>query len=238
MNAKEWPRFVPLFSLLCILHATLSGCGSGSAGSTASIPLTPVEAPAITLQPADQSVPMGLSANFTVTATGASLQYQWAKNGAAIAGATSGNYATPATAFADSGATFTVSVSNSGGKVTSNAASLTVTARAPMAGDLRFQQVDAPSTVNGWGNVGTALSTAILGRMAQTFYPEYRHILLCRFVRRLRADADHRRHGLCVVLFPNFRSRRHHPLHRSRQAMAAVFTTTSKLICRMRRGPR
>jgi hypothetical protein len=130
-----------------------------------------VEAPAITLQPADQSVPMGLSANFTVTATGASLQYQWAKNGAAIAGATSGNYATPATAFADSGATFTVSVSNSGGTVTSNAASLTVTARAPMAGDLRFQQVDAPSTVNGWGNVGTALSTGILGRMAETFYP-------------------------------------------------------------------
>ena len=40
-----------------------------------------------------------------------------------------------------------------------------------MAGDLRFQQVDAPSTVNGWGNVGTPLSTDISGRMGQTFYP-------------------------------------------------------------------
>ncbi len=170
MNAKEWPRFVPLFSLLCILDATLDGCGSGSAGSSASIPATPVAAPAITMQPADQSVPMGLSANFAVTATGSSLQYQWAKNGTAITGATSSSYATPATAFADTGATFTVSVSNSGGGVTSNAASLTVTARAPMGGDLRFRQVDAASTVNGWGNVGTPLSTDILGRMIQTFY--------------------------------------------------------------------
>jgi hypothetical protein len=171
MNAKEWPRFVLLFSLLCILDATLNGCGSGSAGSTASIPATPVEAPAITVQPADQSVPMGLSANFAVTATGSSLKYQWAKNGAAIAGATAGSYATPATAFADTGASFTVSVSNSGGRVTSNAAALTVTARAPLPGDLRFRQVDAASTVNGWGNVGTPLSTDISGRMGQTFYP-------------------------------------------------------------------
>jgi hypothetical protein len=171
MNAKDRLKFIPLFSLLCILDAPLSGCSSGAAGSTASPPAVPVKAPAITMQPADQSVPMGLSANFAVTATGASLQYQWSKNGAAITGATGSSYLTPATAFADTGASFTVSVSNSGGAVTSNAASLTVTARAPMPGDLRFQQVDAPSTVNGWGNVGTPLSTNILGRMAETFYP-------------------------------------------------------------------
>jgi hypothetical protein len=43
-----------------------------------------------------------------------------------------------------------------------------VTARAPRQGDLRFQQVDADSTVNGYGKfVGT--STAIDGRMAQSF---------------------------------------------------------------------
>jgi hypothetical protein len=78
-------------------------------------------------------------------AAGSSQQYQWAKNGAAIAGATGSTYVTPATAFADTGSSFTVTVSNSAGSVTSNAASLTVTARAPMADDLRFQQVDAPS---------------------------------------------------------------------------------------------
>jgi hypothetical protein len=114
---------------------------------------------------------MGLSATFAVTATGSSLQYQWAKNGAAIAGATSSSYTTPATTFADSGANYTVTVNNSVATVTSNAASLTVTARAPMAGDLRFQQVDAPSTVNGWGTAGVGTSTFLLGRSASDFFP-------------------------------------------------------------------
>jgi hypothetical protein len=114
---------------------------------------------------------MGLSATFAVTATGSSLQYQWAKNGTAIAGATSSSYTTPATTFADTGSTYTVTVSNSDGADTSNVALLTVTARAPMAGDLRFQQVDAPATVNGWGTVGAGISTALLGRYAQDFVP-------------------------------------------------------------------
>lgn len=148
----------------------LSGCNSG-AGSTATAPGTPVIAAAISDQPVDQSVPMGLSATFAVTATGSLLQYQWTKNGAVIVGATSSSYTTPATAFLDTGASFTVAVSNPAGTISSNAASLTVTARAPMAGDLRFQQVDAPSTVNGWGNSGVGLSTFLLGRSAQDFFP-------------------------------------------------------------------
>jgi hypothetical protein len=114
---------------------------------------------------------MGLIATYAVTATGSSPQYQWARDGTAIAGATGSSYTTPPTAFADSGATFAVTVSNSAGMVTSNAASLTVTARAPSAGDLRFQQVDAPATVNGWGTAGAGLSTNLLGRYAETFSP-------------------------------------------------------------------
>jgi hypothetical protein len=62
-------------------------------------------------------------------------------------------------------------VTNSAGTVTSSAASLTVTARAPMPGDLRFQQVDAPSTVNGWGDAGVGLSTFLLPRSAEDFSP-------------------------------------------------------------------
>jgi len=134
-------------------------------------PAVAVIAPAINAQPVDQSVPMGLSATYSVTATGSSLQYQWAKDGAAIAGATSSAYTTPATAFSDTGTSFTVAVSNSGGTISSDAASLTVTARAPMAGDLRFQQVDAASTVNGWGNAGVGLSTNIDGRGAFFYSP-------------------------------------------------------------------
>jgi hypothetical protein len=145
-----------------------SGCSSGS-GGPASAPVAQVIAAAISDQPVDQSIPMGLSATFSVTATGSSLQYQWARNGAAIVGATGSSYTTPPTAFADTGASFAVTVSNSLGMTTSNAASLTVTARAPMAGDLRFQQVDSPSTVNGWGTAGSGISTFLLARSAQDF---------------------------------------------------------------------
>jgi hypothetical protein len=89
-----------------------------------------------------------------------------------IPGATSSMYVTPATAFADTGTSFTVTVSNSAGSITSQAASLTVTARAPMAGDLRFLQVDAPSTVNGWANTGGGgVSTDLLPRTASTYAP-------------------------------------------------------------------
>lgn len=165
------PRLVPA-AIVVIWCTTVGapGCSSDS-GGTSSAPGAPVIAAAIVDQPVAQSIPMGLSATFAVTATGSSLQYQWAKNGAAIAGATSSSYTTLATTFADAGSNYTVAVNNSDGTVTSKAASLTVTARAPMAGDLRFQQVDAPSTVNGWGTAGVAISTILLGREAQDFFP-------------------------------------------------------------------
>src|SRR5215472_1031262 len=93
------------------------------------------QAPTITTQPINQSVTMGQTATFTVTATGAApLSYQWQKNGTAIAGATSSSYAAPATSSyttsttttSDNGATFSVVVSNSAGTVTSNPATLIV----------------------------------------------------------------------------------------------------------------
>jgi hypothetical protein len=148
----------------------LTGCSSGI-GSSAGAQGVTVNAPSISEQPADQSSPMGLTATFGVTATGSLLRYQWAKNGSAIAGATSSSYTTLATIFSDNGASFSVTVSNSIGTVTSNAASLTITARAPMGGDLRFQQVDAPSTINGWGTAGVGTGSFLLARSAQDFYP-------------------------------------------------------------------
>jgi hypothetical protein len=84
-------------------------------------------APSITTQPTSQTVTAGQTATFSVTASGTSpLSYQWNKNGAAISGATSSSYTTPATTSADNGAQFTVVVSNSVGSVTSNIAILTV----------------------------------------------------------------------------------------------------------------
>src|SRR5207244_984097 len=116
-------RFGPA---LLILGASITGIGcAGVAGTQNGNPAP--SAPSITAQPTAQTVTGGQSATFTVAATGtAPLSYQWNKNGAAISGATSSSYTTPATTSSDNGALFTVVVSNSVGAVTSNAATLTV----------------------------------------------------------------------------------------------------------------
>ncbi|HEY6387847.1 MAG TPA: hypothetical protein VIX91_19390 [Candidatus Acidoferrum sp.] len=86
-------------------------------------------APTITTQPANQSVNVGQTATFSVTATGtAPLSYQWQKNSANITGATALSYTTPATATTDNGAKFDVIVSNTAGTQTSIMATLTVNA--------------------------------------------------------------------------------------------------------------
>jgi len=88
-------------------------------------------APSITSQPASQTVTVGQTAAFTVSASGtAPMSYQWRKNNANITGATSSSYTTPATTTADSGSTFSVMVTNSAGSATSNNAILNVNAAA------------------------------------------------------------------------------------------------------------
>src|SRR5882672_8743979 len=88
-------------------------------------------APTITTAPANQTVTAGQTASFTVVAGGtAPLSYQWQKNGANIAGATSASYTTAVTTTSDSGSTFAVVVTNTAGTVTSAAATLTVNAAA------------------------------------------------------------------------------------------------------------
>jgi sugar lactone lactonase YvrE len=108
----------------------LSACGGGGGGGTPAVtpPVTApaVQAPAITTQPAAQSVSAGGSATFTVTASGADLAYQWQRDGKDIAGATSASYTLDNVQGADTGAKFTVIVKNGGGSVTSTAAVLTV----------------------------------------------------------------------------------------------------------------
>ncbi len=106
---------------------------AGSATSNAAVltVTSPAVAPAITTQPASQTVVAGKTASFSVAASGtAPMTYQWSKNGAAISGATSSSYTTPAETTADNNAQFTVAVSNSAGSATSSAAVLTVTSAA------------------------------------------------------------------------------------------------------------
>jgi hypothetical protein len=86
-------------------------------------------APTITVQPTNATVTLGQTATFSVTATGSGTAgYQWQKNAANIPGATSSSYTTPATTAADSGSTFDVVVSDSAGSITSNPATLSVSA--------------------------------------------------------------------------------------------------------------
>ena len=89
-------------------------------------------APKITTQPADQTVAAGKTATFAVVATGTPpLTYQWRKNGAAVGGATSASFTTGSLTSADSGATYSVVVSNAAGTATSRGAKLIVSGTAP-----------------------------------------------------------------------------------------------------------
>src|SRR5437660_955193 len=101
-----------------------------SAAATLTVSAAAV-APTITTQPVNQTVTAGQTATFAVVASGtATLNYQWQKNRANIAGATSASYTTPATATSDSGSAFAVVVTNTAGTVTSSTATLTVNAAA------------------------------------------------------------------------------------------------------------
>jgi hypothetical protein len=129
---------------------TVTG-NSGNVTSNAAT-LTVNGPPAITGQPANKTVTVGQPATFSVTANGTgTLTYQWNKGGAAIGGATSSTYTTPATTNADNGSQFTVTVTNSAGKITSNTATLTVTAAATQIlnasqGSLNFSSVNIGSS--------------------------------------------------------------------------------------------
>jgi hypothetical protein len=131
-------------------------------------------APSISSQPASKTVTLGQAASFSVTATGTTpLSYQWQKNGAAISGATSSSYTTPATTSTDNGAQFAVVVSNSVGKVTSSSATLTVNSAPSITAQPTSKTVTAGQsatfavTATGgaplsyqWGKSGTAISGA------------------------------------------------------------------------------
>src|SRR5208282_2846280 len=111
--------------LLIGLAVFENGCALTVPSSTAP---TPPTAPVITQQPTSQTVSVGLTATFAVSATGTSpLTYQWQKNGTSVSGAISATYTTPATTSADNGATFQAIVSNSVGSVPSSSVTLTVT---------------------------------------------------------------------------------------------------------------
>jgi Immunoglobulin I-set domain len=124
---------IPRNSLLCALLTgmciSLFACGyAGNPPGSKTNPAT--AAPAITQQPASQTVTAGQAATFSVTASGdAPLSYQWFMNGAA-AGTNSSAFSIAQTATGQTGAQIYVVVTNGGGSATSATVTLTVTAAA------------------------------------------------------------------------------------------------------------
>lgn len=124
-----------------------------------------VVAPEIVTQPQDQSVAAGGTASFSVTATGVPAPtYQWYKGGTLISGATGATYSLSNVQSANAGS-YTVTVTNDAGSVTSQAASLTVTGGATPA--------ETPGSSGGGGGGGAlpawfVLSLAILAAVRGT----------------------------------------------------------------------
>ena len=125
-------RILGVVGMLAVIVGLINvgGCAGGFEGAKPQPPL-------IISQPGNQTVKVGQTATFSVTATGTGpLTYQWYVNGVPISGATSSTYTTPPTTAGQSGSVYTVTVSNPVGSVTSNGATLTVQVIPPVAGSL------------------------------------------------------------------------------------------------------
>jgi hypothetical protein len=109
--------------------------------------LYPIQAAAITSQPQSETVTVGSTATFSVTASGSQpLSYQWRFNGGNIPGATAASY-TIASAQANQAGSYTVVVSNQGASVTSAPAVLSVNVPPSITLQPQSQVVNAGKSV-------------------------------------------------------------------------------------------
>ena len=105
-------------------------------------------APTIRSSPQGVAVTAGQAASFYVGAAGLGpLTYQWQRDGVPIAGATSAAYTTPPTVQSDTGATYSVTITNLVSTIVSPPATLTVAQAAPAGG--------APPPTGGGGGGGS-----------------------------------------------------------------------------------
>jgi Domain of unknown function (DUF4214)/Immunoglobulin domain/Immunoglobulin I-set domain len=110
--------------------------------------------PAITQQPADQSVIEGQTATFVVEATGdGTLSYQWSCNGATIPGAIAARYSTSPVALTNDGDTYQVVVTNGKGSQSSRVATLNVVPASPPDGN-NHSSAQAAALANGIPAIG------------------------------------------------------------------------------------
>lgn len=109
-------------------RCVVSNSGGSATSDSASLivtsgPTDPI--PVINTQPQNTTAVLGSPASLSVSATGVNMLYQWYKNNSVIGGATSSTLNFASVATTDT-ADYKVTVTNSGGTVTSNTARLTV----------------------------------------------------------------------------------------------------------------
>ncbi|MFY9572656.1 MAG: immunoglobulin domain-containing protein, partial [Blastocatellia bacterium] len=100
----------------------MSGCGNVTSNPAS---LTLNSSPQITAQPTNASACAGQSANFSVTASGLDLSYQWRKSFTPIPGATNSSFTISPVNTSDAGS-YDVVVTNSCGSVPSSTVTLSV----------------------------------------------------------------------------------------------------------------
>jgi glucose/arabinose dehydrogenase len=131
LTGAEFPndmRFAPDGSLYYMERGMDTG-GQPTTGKVFKVRYTANTNPSIISHPQSQVIADGEDATFSVVAGGpGTLSYQWRRDGFDIPGATGTSYTLESAGLSDHGAVFSVRVSNAGGSVTSNGATLTVIA--------------------------------------------------------------------------------------------------------------
>jgi len=138
-----------------------------------------MQPPTITSHPQNQTVAVGQSATFSVSATGTPpLNYQWQRNGADIAGETSSSFTLSNAQLSDNGALFRALVNNSFGTATSNTAQLTVTSNTPPTGTIVQPAEGTPyqggQTIN-YAGTGSDAEDGDLAASAFTWRVDFHH---------------------------------------------------------------
>ena len=151
------------------------------AGSIYRIVSTATQAPSITSHPSNQTVTVGQTATFSVSASGtAPLSYQWQRGNPPvdIPNATASTYSLQNAQISDDGAQFRARVTNAYGSATSNPATLTVTFNDPPSGTI----VNPPAgtlytggqTIN-YSGTATDPQDGTLGGSAFTWRVDFHH---------------------------------------------------------------
>jgi hypothetical protein len=128
-----------------LLGYTSSATAAVTVGFTAPVP----GFPGIQLQPADTTATVGETVSFSVGVSGASpLVYQWKKDGVAIANSGSGTLTLSNVQAGDAGS-YTVTITNSAGSITSNPAALVVSGAVTGSGPVIAHQPESVVTAIG-----------------------------------------------------------------------------------------